>query len=282
MSATSLDLSDKGELAEIAAALRVIARVADRLKLRWYVVGAVARDLLLWYGHGIATTRATDDVDIGVQVESWSEYEELSNALRNDSAVQETNVRHTFIFHKATEVDVVPFGALARDGQLFWPDDGRTMSVVGFDEAYEFAIEVRFRDNVHVRVASIPGLLLLKIVAWEDRHHEFRQHDAPDIRELLLSYSSGGNLERLYESADDLLSHFKYDPELAGAALLGRDVAAIMRPHTKEKVATILLRETNPDGNLSLAVDMQREVEGNLRLLEALVYGSGIERPPNP
>jgi predicted nucleotidyltransferase len=46
------------------------------------------------------------------------------------------------------------------------------MSTVGFREAYDSSIEVRMAADLIVRVASLAGLALMKIVAWDDRRFD--------------------------------------------------------------------------------------------------------------
>jgi predicted nucleotidyltransferase len=41
----------------------------------------VARDLLLWYGYGITTGRATEDVDIAFFVAGWDDFFSLKSRL---------------------------------------------------------------------------------------------------------------------------------------------------------------------------------------------------------
>ena len=65
-------------------------------------------------------------------------------------------------------IDLVPFGDLEEvSGQIAWPPDSSfVMSTVGFREAYDSSIEIRIAADLLVRVASLAGLALLKIVAW--------------------------------------------------------------------------------------------------------------------
>jgi hypothetical protein len=68
-----LDLS--GEIDTfILDLLENIARVAESLSAPFFVVGATARDIVLKYGYGIETIRATNDIDLGVQVSGWDQY----------------------------------------------------------------------------------------------------------------------------------------------------------------------------------------------------------------
>jgi predicted nucleotidyltransferase len=151
------------------------------------------------------------------------------------------------------------------------------MSVLGFSEASQHAIEVLLPGQVRVSVASPPALLILKLIAWKERHWSYPRYDAVDIRTLLDSYSQAWNEDRLYEEADDLLRHFGFNNTLAGAALLGRDGATIAKPATLQRIQSILQTETSEDV-ITLATDMGRRVEDNLNLLQALFFGiQGID-----
>jgi predicted nucleotidyltransferase len=75
-----------------------------------------------------------------------------------------------------------------------------------------------------VRVASLPGLALLKLVAWADRGGRMNK-DAADLYRLAASYAEAGNTDRIYDQEMNLLETAGFDIQLAGAELLGRDVA---------------------------------------------------------
>jgi predicted nucleotidyltransferase len=85
---------------------------------------------------------------------------------------------------------------------------------------------VRIERDLVVPVASLPAQAMLKIVAWQDRHAADRK-DAIDLLFLMARYAQAGNLDRLYSDAFDLVERHGHDPDIAGAALLGRDTAAI-------------------------------------------------------
>jgi predicted nucleotidyltransferase len=78
MSKSLLDLSGRIDpvLVEI---FDTIASVAGARHIHYFVVGATARDMILSYGHGIAIRRATADIDLGVEVADWKEF----NALKD-------------------------------------------------------------------------------------------------------------------------------------------------------------------------------------------------------
>ncbi|MGH8287061.1 MAG: hypothetical protein ACRETT_15030, partial [Steroidobacteraceae bacterium] len=57
------------------------------------------------------------------------------------------------------------------DRRIAWPPAGAVvMNAFGFREAFARADEVILPSRVTAKVVSIPGLALLKIVSWQDRH----------------------------------------------------------------------------------------------------------------
>jgi predicted nucleotidyltransferase len=113
MKASSLDLADKQELnflAELIADLRAVAPHADVL-----IVGAMARDLLLYHAHGIRAARATEDVDLALAVADWNDFERLRESLlTSDSFEPHPKVAHKLLYRRRMEVDLIPFGGVER------------------------------------------------------------------------------------------------------------------------------------------------------------------------
>lgn len=54
------------------------------------------------------------------------------------------------------------------------------MNVAGFEEALTSSVCMEIDDDLRVQVASLPGLTLLKLVAWSDRGRETNK-DAADL-----------------------------------------------------------------------------------------------------
>ena len=92
-------------------------------------------------------------------------------------------------------------------------------------------------------MASVPGLTLLKLSAWADRGLESNK-DAADLRRLFTTYADAGNTDRLYDREIDLLETAGFDMELAGAELLGRDVATICESRVLRQIRALV--ETEP------------------------------------
>src|SRR5262245_28660904 len=112
MKSTLLDLS--GKIDETVLSLyEVLTRTAGSLGLRFFVVGAAARDMILTRGYGRPATLATADVDIGLYSADWTDFTRLKVALLATGDFQETNRVHTVLFRIVLPVDIIPYGLIA-------------------------------------------------------------------------------------------------------------------------------------------------------------------------
>lgn len=254
-----LDLSGKIDAAHVAA-LSLLKQVADSAHIPFFVVGATARDYILEFGHGRTSYRMTRDIDIGVKVADWGQYETLASALLATGKFIATRNKHRFLFGEVI-VDIVPFGPVADQNKMIrWPSEHEhIMSVLGFQEAYDHSIRVRLSSDplLEIKVSTLAGLALIKLIAWHDAYPE-RQKDAEDLLFIMHKYEDAGNMDRLYEKEHALLEEEGFDNRLAGIRLLGRDMARIADPDTRTAIESILNRETEENSQYKLLADMLR------------------------
>ena len=134
-------------------------------------------------------------------------------------------------------------------------------------------------------IASLPGIAILKLFAWADRGQE-NPKDAIDLVSLLRGYHEAGNESRIYqeEAALKALETAGYDIELAGAWLLGNDVAAMAYAQTNTDLQALL----NGSKRERLIADMTRAMPGrdnameySHRLLEQFTNGFTAELDNN-
>ena len=113
------------------------------------------------------------------------------------------------------------------------------MNVAGYAEAFAAAQAVEVQPGLVVRVASLPGLAILKVFAGADRGaHDPR--DALDLAALLCAYGAASNEDRLFTEEIQLLEALNYDVDLAGPRLLGRDAARVTAPATRAEGLALL------------------------------------------
>ncbi|HQT32638.1 MAG: nucleotidyl transferase AbiEii/AbiGii toxin family protein [Thiobacillus sp.] len=218
--------------------MRHVDHVARSLHLRYFVAGALARVILLEHVHGQRPGPATRDIDFGVTVKDWPTFQSLKNGLIGTGAFESApGIAQRLIYIRSIHrswIDLVPFGGIEQDGRMIaWPPDrAMVMNVAGFSEAADAAIEIEIAPGLTMAVASLPSLAVLKLITWLDRWPENRGKDAQDFFHILSRYAEAGNMERLYDSEPDLMARADFDPDLAGAGLLGREAAQICLPET--------------------------------------------------
>jgi predicted nucleotidyltransferase len=265
MSNTSLDLSNKLPAQQVNIIIQVV-RTAERHGLHIFIVGAQARDLLLQYVYDLPVHRATNDIDFGIIVESWDEFTRLRDSLIVTNKFHpHRSMKHRLVHESGLLIDLIPFGDVEEvAGQISWPPDfSIVMSTVGFREAYNNSVQVRIADNLMVRVASLAGLALMKIVAWDERRFE---RDAQDLALLMRHYLDAGNHDRLYsEEGDsfDLLDE-EFDYEKASARILGRDVGRLLS-QTTHPIVERVLSKADGRGADALAMAMVRNNSNDYR-----------------
>lgn len=266
------------QIVDLLAALNL---VASQQAVPFFLVGAYARDLILTFAHGIKTHRATADIDFGVQVSNWAEYEDLRQGLLELGEFQEDRQRQRLRFRDILPVDLMPFGEIAHPEEVIaWPPDQAVrMDVTGFEDAFACCHLVQIRDDpaLDISVASLVGLAVLKLSAWSDREAG-RDRDAIDLFLILHNYLDAGNAERIWDEHPDLASGDDFDYERAGARLLGRDISAVASAATVSDLVKILSDQIGAKSDFALALGMRKgrpvpAFDDVLLLLQALLQG---------
>ena len=68
---------------------RDINAIASGLRIPYLVVGATARDLILYHGFGAAIERGTRDIDFGIKIRTWEDFHIMSAGLVTKGFVQD-------------------------------------------------------------------------------------------------------------------------------------------------------------------------------------------------
>lgn len=233
----SLDLSNKIPKQTIEI-LQKVTRVAEKLNIPIFLIGAAARDLVLISGYNLPKRTKTYDIDFGVAVSDWQEYEKLKLELVNtDNFSLDSKVEHRLIEKSSeTEIDLVPFGEIeSPTGQVTFQNKSKTqMNMTGFAEVYESALTVKLSTDLIMKIVSPVGLVLLKLFSWNDR---FENRDASDFWLIVKNYLNiADNEERIYGKYANWLEEADYDFEIAAAKLLGIDIAEISLEETRMQV----------------------------------------------
>lgn len=282
MNKNLLDLSGKID-AVTAAIFETVTKATSHLNIPIFVAGATARDLVLYYGYGIETIRATMDIDLGIKVSTWEQFNQLKDRLLISGEFDNSDYVHRIIHQSGVPIDIIPFGEITNENSsYFWPPDYNIeMNVLGFNEVFNSSISVRFRTNpdLEIQLASPAGLAILKIISWNDEKPN-RMKDAQDLYLLMKNHIDAGNEDRYYKEIDTFqFDDGDFDYELASAQLLGRDITKIGTSKIIDRILQILQLETKDNSQFNLISDMMKSdypyqnFEHCLKLLKHLIAG---------
>lgn len=171
--------------------LRALSKVLSSKGLDLIIVGASARDIAMKLLGADSSKRKTADLDVAVALKDWTQYEELTVALK-ENYFKKLTAHQKFAYKGENhdndyEVDIVPFGQVADDELVKWPPKGcPEMSVRCYDDVMEYAVDVNI-DGIPVKIAPLAGQFLIKLDTWIDRNDR-ETKDAIDMRFIMLQY----------------------------------------------------------------------------------------------
>jgi predicted nucleotidyltransferase len=215
--------------------------------LQMVLVGAAALQF------HVELRRVTRDIDLAVVAEAtdlaslltglgWLQLErDPSHRWRRQGRTTTSSASGEVVadFLPATE-------AILRSGAFRAKPDDEPMSMVGFDLALEHSTAAPLGDSGQtIEIASLPVLVLLKMVAWLDSPAR-RTRDLGDIAAALERSLAADDRRRWDEGG--LLAGLELDFEDQGAYLVGHELRGIAGPVHRERVESFVSRVTDPDG----------------------------------
>ncbi|MDN4040098.1 nucleotidyl transferase AbiEii/AbiGii toxin family protein [Massilia sp. YIM B02443] len=259
--------------------LRAVAEEAHTQKIDYMLVGATARDVLLTHIFGLATRRATYDVDFAVAVKDWDQFAALREGLMARKTFKAGGEAQQRLYYQEQagdleyHLDLVPFGGVSQGtNTVAWPPDMKIiMNVAGYDDVLAAAERVTFAPDFEGNVVSLPGLAILKLVAWSDRGRA-NPRDAQDLIHLMDNYAAAGNIDRVYDE-EGVIDAGDYDPDLAGVYLLGKDIRRVTSADTLDVLNQIIERDFDRLAHemtrtMRHLEDAEKRVDKRLRLLQ--------------
>ena len=252
-----IDISGKINSSYISA-IKEIKKVADSQEISFFIIGALARDIIMEYFYEIKAPRRTMDIDLGIKVSSWDRFSKLINTLEKSGEFKRLKEKHRILYNDII-IDIVPFGDISdKNERIIWPPENEVvMSVMGFNEVYNYSTLVRLQNSptLEVKITTLPGLAILKLFSWRDSFPN-RSKDAEDLLFIMKNYENAGIFEKLYESELHLLESEDFDNQIAGIVLLGKEMSKICTNQTFVYLRKIINEETSKNSNFNLIRDM--------------------------
>ncbi len=265
--------------------LEALERGFKKFEIDFYLIGAVARDVWMRAINDLSPRRATRDIDFAILINNNGVYEALKDYLIEQEGFRAyQNNAFVLLWPGNLQVDLMPFGSIEKEDKIKVEGTGlTTLHVPGFKEVYEAGLpEIELEDNQRFKFCTVPGIVLLKLLAWYDRP-EVRSSDIQDISDMLLHYFDMF-ADDIYENHYDLFGEENKAADYLlhiAAQALGREIGKIARKNPPLVVQILTIFEENtrviaksPIADL-MAGFFNNSVENNIALL--LKVKRGIE-----
>lgn len=252
--------SEKLEHPLLNKLLNELIPVFQKLEIKFFVIGAIARDIIMEL-HGEKSGRRTQDIDIAIAVDKWEEFEAIEKAIvQLPDFKKDQKQQQRFLYLNDFQLDVVPYGGITTaEDKIFWPpDQSFAMTVLGFEEAEKDLVRVKIDDTLEIDIVSLTGIFILKLAAWKDRHHNGNK-DADDMGFILLNYLNIHEERAAMEHYEAVYEIESFSIIKAGAVLLGMDMNKLLadNENSKTKLKAIIKTEIDAAENSVLFNQIQ-------------------------
>lgn len=252
-----------------------IDKIMKEHNVPYYLIGvsAIALELLK---KGIKPSRGTKDIDFAIMILSMAQYDSISDALITSGF---NKVKAPWTFYSDTynvAIDILPFGEIEEKDTMNFTKRNSDLHVLGFSEILEESASVAIEEKV-VNIPPLPGMVLLKLVAWSDRPEE-RDNDLADILKIIEHYFDL-EFDDIVENHNDIFPEDEFDQMKIAAEVLGRKAGHFLDKSERlsQRIHSVLKENLSDTSNSVIARDWAKrfdaEIEYTYSLLEAFYKG---------
>lgn len=215
----------------IVGMLKDMQPVFKQFGIDYYVVGAVARDIHLSADPNAVAIRKTNDVDLAILVNDEGQFRELKQALvATGHFTQHATENIKLYYQEAIELDLLPFGDIEEDDRHVRLTDPRfVLNMPGFKEIYPSVEGVLVTDELTIKVCTMEGIILLKLISNNDRPE--RTKDISDIEHMIKVYFDlydGDIYDEHFDTMDMYDTTEKDYLQLVCARVIGRKIKILL------------------------------------------------------
>jgi len=247
----------------------IIDEVMTTNNVPYYLIGvnALALELLK---EGIRPSRGTKDIDFAVMVSTIQEYEHIIVALEK-SGFRKVKAPWA-LYHEQYKVaiDLLPFGEIEENDTLLFNERYSDLHVLGFKEVLENTEKVEI-EEITIQVPPIPGMILLKLVAWSDRPEE-RDNDLADILKIFEHFDDY-NWNHIIDHHHDLFNKEPFDQLKVSARVLGREASGYLNRSEllKSRILRVLKENLQAPEKSFIAREWARRKDTDIQYMQEVL-----------
>jgi len=262
----------------IAPLFEALERGFKKYDIDYYLVGALARDVWMRGMNDIKPKRTTGDVDFGILIKDIESFYDLKKYLiEKEGFSPSRDNAFVLIWKSGLPVDFLPFGAIEKEGKVTVRGTGMTTIYVdGFNEVYEEGMpDVEIEEKHRFKVCTLPGIILLKLIAWDDRP-EMRREDITDIADIIKHFYNIFS-EIIFENYTELLADLESID--VSSRVLGIEIGNILKRSKRiaERIDNILKANLNDPEKCRLAnlfaSELEISVEEAVKIIQQIITG---------
>lgn len=278
MSTYKINFKQLHQQPQLSEMLSALERGLNKFGIDFYLVGAVARDLWMSAINDIPPSRITGDIDFAVFINDKGTYDRLQEYLINTEGFHPyRNNAFVLVWKGFIQVDLLPFGEIQdKNDSVTVEGSGLTsLNMPGFKEIYDDGLpEVELEEIHKFKFCTLPGIVILKLIAWQDRP-EIRRDDIKDVSNILKHFFNMYD-EEIYENHNDLFGDDDLDLNLIASRVMGREMHKIAkRNEALYNRIKDLLEVNTVDITIAkiMAEFYQNNIDDNLALLKQMKAG---------
>lgn len=235
----------------------------------YYLIGvnAIALELLK---QGIKPNRGTKDIDFAVMVSTIEEYERIVADLGR-KGFRKVKAPWTLYHEKyKVAIDLLPFGEIEENDTISFNERYSNLHVLGFKEVLESSEKVEV-EEITIQVPPIPGMILLKLVAWSDRPEE-RDNDLADILKIF-DHFYDYDWDHIVDHHHDLFDQESFDRLKISARILGREARRYLNRSgsLKSRILEVLSVNLQTPEKSSIAREWARRKDTDIQYMQEVL-----------
>ncbi len=212
--------------------LKDMESVFKNFGIDYYLVGAIARDINLSADENAIAVRKTEDIDLAITVNDEGQFNELKKALEATGNFTSHPTESIKLYYKeGIEVDLLPFGEIEDPNRKVNLKDPKfILNMPGFKEIYPFVKDITVDGNFAVKVCSMEGIILLKLISNNDRPQ--RTKDISDIEHIIKVYFdlyTGDIYEEHFDVMDLYATNQGDYLQLVCSRVIGRKIKELLK-----------------------------------------------------
>lgn len=219
-----------------------IDEVMIKLKVPYYLIGASAIALEL-LKDGIKPSRGTKDIDFAIMISSIKDFEIIVEEFEK-YGFNKVEAPWTLYHPKYNvAIDLLPFGEIEENFTVNFNERYTDLHVLGFSEVLKDVSIVEIEDKF-VHIPTLPGMIILKLIAWSDRPEE-RGSDLYDILRIIEHYFEL-EYDEIVENHNDTFPEENFDRLKISARVLGRKTSKFLNVSEaiKERIQSTIDKNT--------------------------------------